>query len=166
MIDHGAAWAFARWEAGRTGLPWRLPVEFEWEKAARGVDRRVFPWGDFADSTWCNNRTAFAGQLRLETVGARPDESPYGLRDMAGAVIEWTADRMIMEGPPGIRAKAVDGSEETEDAWAGRSATWRIVARGGSWLHDLKAARTCFRSTVEPWMRNSNAGLRLVRSYG
>ncbi|MES2641372.1 MAG: bifunctional serine/threonine-protein kinase/formylglycine-generating enzyme family protein [Myxococcota bacterium] len=169
MVDHVAAWTYARWLAARTGLPWRLPGELEWEKAARGVDARVHPWGDFIDPTWCCNRLAFAAATQVEPVGTRPtDESLYGVRDLAGGVLEWTADRMTMEGPTaaGERVHASDGSAETEAMWLARTATWRIVAKGGSRLHDLRATRSAFRLWVEPWSRSSNIGLRLVRSVG
>jgi serine/threonine-protein kinase len=170
MIDHVAAWAYARWEAARSGLPWRLPVELEWEKAARGVDRRVFPWGDFADPTWSTNRLAFpGGGVQYEPIGTRPtDESPYGVRDLAGNVLEWTADRMSVHGAAasGERVRIVDGSAEDEAAWLGRTATWRVAVRGGSLLHDLNAARACFRLPVDPWIQSTNIGFRLVRSLG
>ncbi|HND29119.1 MAG TPA: bifunctional serine/threonine-protein kinase/formylglycine-generating enzyme family protein, partial [Myxococcota bacterium] len=88
MVDHVAAWAYARWLAARSGKPWRLPVELEWEKAARGVDRRFYPWGDFADATWCNNRRAWPAAGKMEPVGSRPsDRSLYGVQDMAGNVV-------------------------------------------------------------------------------
>ena len=167
MVDHVAAWSYARWYAARTGLPWRLPGELEWEKAARGVDRRLYPWGDFVDPTWCSNRLAFVAAPLMEVVGTRPtDESPYGVRDMAGAVVEWTASRMSVGGatPAGARVGIVDGSEESEAAWLGRSATWRIVGKGGSLVHDLNAARSAFRLSLDPWIRSSNVGFRLVRS--
>jgi serine/threonine-protein kinase len=169
-IDHVAAWTYARWLGERTGLPWRLPVELEWEKAARGVDRRVFPWGDYADPTWCTNRLAFpGGGVHYEAVGARPaDETPYGVRDMAGSVLEWTASRMSVHGDhaSGERVRVVDGGEESEEAWLGRTATWRVAVRGGSLLHDLNAARCGFRLPADPWIHSSNLGFRLVRSLG
>jgi serine/threonine-protein kinase len=167
-IDHVAAWAYARWQAARTGLPWRLPMELEWEKAARGVDRRVFPWGDHIDPTWCTNRLAFpGGTLHHELVGSREtDESPYGVRDLAGGVVEWSASRLSVSGDTrsGERVRPVDGSDETEEAWLGRSATWRAVGRGGSLLHDLNASRAAFRVSVDPWIHSSNLGFRLARS--
>ena len=46
MVDWFGASAYANWYAKKTGRPWRLPSEFEWEKAARGVDGRFYPWGD------------------------------------------------------------------------------------------------------------------------
>jgi serine/threonine protein kinase/formylglycine-generating enzyme required for sulfatase activity len=167
MVDHGAAWAYARWKAARSGLPWRLPGELEWEKAARGVDGRLFPWGDHADPAWCCSRLASSGAPQLEGVHERPtDESPYGVRGLAGLVVEWAADRFSVDGPApdGGRVHPPDGRAESEAAWAGWTATWRVVGRGGSWLHDLKAARAAFRLALEPWSRASNVGVRLVRS--
>ena len=56
------------------------------------------------------------------------------------------------------------GSGETEAAWEGRAASWRIAGRGGSVLHDLGAARCAFRIGTDPWSHNANMGFRVVRS--
>jgi serine/threonine-protein kinase len=167
MIDHVAACAYALWKAARSGLPWRLPGDLEWEKAARGVDGRIYPWGNFADSTWCCNRLAFASAPKVEIVGSRPNDcSPYGVRDMAGGTLDWTANRVNIEGSTPHLGRVViqDGSQETEADWLGRTATWRIIGKGGSRLHDLNAARSAFRLSTDPWSRSSNISFRLARS--
>lgn len=162
MIDHAAAWAFARWEAARTRQPWRLPGELEWEKAARAGDGRIFPWGDRFDPSWSANRLAYEGAPRMEAVTERPlDESACGVRGLAGLVVEWTADRMRLDGPTsdGARVVVPDGTDDAESAWGERTATHRIVGRGGSRGHDEKAARSAFRLGLDPWARASNVGL-------
>ena len=173
MVDHVAAWTYARWEGKqregrRTGTPWRLPGELEWEKAARGADGRWMPWGDYGDPSWYSGSRSFPGRATIEPVTARPiDESPYGVRCMAGHVVEWTADRMHPQGPerPGGHVVVPDGSADGIEAWAERTATHRIVGRGGSRVTDLKFARAAFRTAIEPWSVASNIGVRIARSF-
>ena len=89
LVSHNDARAYARWLSERTGQTWRLPTEFEWEKAARGVDGRYFPWGNTFDATRLNS--ADVGPFDTVAVASYPrGMSPFGLLDAAGQVYEWT----------------------------------------------------------------------------
>lgn len=73
----------------------RLPTEQEWEKAARGTDGRIYPWGNEFDKVLCINKenTAVEGEPAIiAPVGScEKGQSPYGAMDMAGNVWEWTS---------------------------------------------------------------------------
>jgi formylglycine-generating enzyme required for sulfatase activity len=89
-IDWQDAMAYAMWLVERTGQPWQLPSEEQWEKTARGTDGRLYPWGDSFDASRCN--TAEDHKLGTTPVGSYPNgASPYGALDMAGNVREWTS---------------------------------------------------------------------------
>ncbi len=102
LVSWDDAMAFARWLSRSTGSRWRLPHEREWEKAARGTDGRWYPWGRRFDPSRLNS--ADAGPFDTVPVGRYPQgASPFGLRDAAGQVYEWTAtpagpDRFIVKG--------------------------------------------------------------------
>jgi iron(II)-dependent oxidoreductase len=85
----GVTWNQAQEYASAVGK--RLPTEAEWEKAARGVEGRVYPWGNEFRPEWCTTSETFGSVLRK--VGYhREGQSPFGCMDMAGNVYEWTAD--------------------------------------------------------------------------
>lgn len=96
----GISWqdaaAYCAWYSRRIGATVRLPTRDEWEKAARGVDGRLYPWGDHFDPTFCKMETSKEGRPLPEPVGRYPfDESPYGVRELAGTVMEWSASRFM-----------------------------------------------------------------------
>ncbi len=85
--------AYASWLAARTGTPWRLPTEAEWIHAARGADGRRYPMGDHLDPAWAHVKGTYAGAESLGRVGSfRSDASPYGVRDLAGGVLDFAVD--------------------------------------------------------------------------
>ncbi len=153
MVNWSGAAAYARWRAQRDGLPWRLPYEIEWEKAARGVDGRSFPWGEHFDPTWCSMRESRPGGGRLAPVDSFPvDESPYGIRGLAGNVYEWCSDDFSDEGP-----ELVDGN------WRPRAAASPFkVVRGGSWESSEGKCRCAYRASAKIETRSALVGFRLV----
>jgi formylglycine-generating enzyme required for sulfatase activity len=127
------ATAFCEWLAWETGNPFALPSEAEWEKAARGTDGRIYPWGDEFDKDKCN---VSESRIRDTTpVGwYSPDsDSPYGCVDMAGNVYEWT--RSLQKEYP---YDPDDGREDQETGDA-------RVFRGGCFSTNSDGARCAFR---------------------
>jgi serine/threonine protein kinase/formylglycine-generating enzyme required for sulfatase activity len=156
LVDWETAMAYCRWESERTGLSWRLPRELEWEKTARGVDGRIYPWGDRFDPSWGVLRDSVERPMP-QVVDAFPvDESPYGVRGLAGNVHDWCLDRFRSEGPRLEPVSAAEVPLVGEDH--GRS------LRGGCWHAGERWARTASRGVVPAHVRESVLGFRLARS--
>lgn len=92
LVDYHCASAYAKWLSQKENMDWRLPSLFEWEKAARGVDGRIYPWGDHFEATWANVRESNRpGEKPLPkpVQDFAKDESPYGVRGMGGNAQDW-----------------------------------------------------------------------------
>jgi len=148
--------AYARWFSERTGVRWTLPTELQWEKAARGVDGRCYPWGDFGDGSFCHVRDRGRAPEDTVPVGSSTiDTSPYGMRGAAGNVREWTADGFDRAGPRIEDGLPAMGSYV--------NASHRVV-RGGSWRLSLSDARAAARVGLDASRGYSDVGFRLVRT--
>ena len=134
------AMAFANWLANLLGMKVTLPTIAQWQRAAKGDDDRYFPWGDEYSEENCN--TLETG-LKTTTPVDRYQKgaSPYGVYDMAGNVWEWTL-------------KTAAAAETGRD--------FRRAVAGGSYVSPCDRAQTSFRYYLDPRVRYSSIGIRLV----
>jgi formylglycine-generating enzyme required for sulfatase activity len=145
--------AYCRWLTAQTGDNYCLPSEAEWEKAACGTDRRIYPWGNQAPDTKRANFDYAVG--RTTPVGSYPaGASPYGVLDMAGNVWEWTRSE--------FRAYPYDPNDGREDA--SNPAGKRFTLRGGSLYHERTHIRCAARDWYYPYHENFNYGFRVLLS--
>ncbi len=158
FVTMSGAEVYASWLAARTGRPWRLPTELEWEKAARGVDGRTYPWGDFSDPTWARSRESTEKRTLLAAIQSHPlDESPYGVRGMAGNVRDRCADLYSREEGPALVG-------ESTVPTTGEPGPGMRTLRGGSWGDPASLGRCAGRTAVEPEVPGGRVGFRLAFS--
>jgi|GEM_PF-648289 len=189
-LDHpvtGVSWhdaaAYCAWLAEKdvTGRHYRLPSEAEWEKAARGIDGRRYPWGDdwrdgCVHAAAVGNAPAQTAPVLLRSADgsggvtpARPGgASPYGCVEMLGNVQEWT--RSLWGSRPqapdfaypyaGDDGAGEDGREI--DAPGDLPAQMRLVQRGGSFKSQAGELRCAQRGHADPTSRISWRGFRVA----
>jgi len=144
----GLSWyecvAYCRWLSAETGQLYRLPTEAEWEKGARGVDGRVYPWGNEFEASRLNIRAGDQQVCTITPVGIYPKGvSPFGLFDCAGNVWEWCATRWKKPFP-----YDVNQDEWQADILEGQNLR---VLRGGSWNYKAEVTRCGYRFKFQPY---------------
>jgi formylglycine-generating enzyme required for sulfatase activity len=139
----GVSWfdatAYLEWRSKQDGIPWTLMHEEEWEKAARGVDARVYPYGADYDGSYSHSTISIPGKAAPMPVGSFTlDESPCGIRDLGGGVQTW-----LFNAP--------------EVPWR----EWCCL-RGGSWSDSADRARAAYRRGNHPSSVSRFNGFRVA----
>jgi len=152
--------AYSRWLSATSGKPWRLPLELEWEKAARGPDRRRYPWGDHFDSSFCIMMESHVGDPKIMPVDTNPfDVSVYGVRGTAGNTREWCLDLFDPKNYP-LASDQLRMPTSVE-----LNATGFRSSRGGSYGNASSRTRSADRDWWFPERSYVGRSFRVARSW-
>ncbi|MEN8152440.1 MAG: formylglycine-generating enzyme family protein [Acidobacteriota bacterium] len=159
-INRNDANAYCDWLSQKLGRNIHLPTEAQWEKAARGTDKRTYPWGDQMPTSTLTNWLPHAPSHKPHIVGSHPEgNSPYGVCDMAGNVWELCNDWYD---------KNYYNVSPYKNPQGPLSGSWRIL-RGGSYIQSEGPCRSTYRNGGSPFnlisIKYSSIGFRPVMEH-
>jgi formylglycine-generating enzyme required for sulfatase activity len=149
--------AFCNWLSQKTNNSYRLPTEADWEKAARGEDERIWPWGnEFGEENANTNETGIGDTSPVGQFSPQGD-SPYGCADMIGNIWEWCADWFDENEYKNRQGQQVEYPEGPQKGNA-------HVLRGGSFSINRRYARCAYRGGYYPNDLYGSYGFRVALS--
>jgi formylglycine-generating enzyme required for sulfatase activity len=173
-VSYRDAIAYCRWAGEQTGLTLRLPTETEWEKAARGPDGQIYPWGDQWDIDRCNTRESKRKGTTPVGYFSPAEDSPYGLTDLGGNVQEWLSNLFGKypydpEDGRELLVNNLDHDQLLPRLWdtgctsvpsSLEASKDKSVIRGSSWRETKYQSRCAYRSWAAPLHRSDDTSFR------
>lgn len=146
------ALAYINWLNTKTKKQYRLPTEAEWERAARWIDGRMYPWGNVFDTWRCNTDESGIKNTTMVGIYSTSGDSRDEVADMVGNVWEWTKSQ--------FKPYPYDPNDGREEY----NRKEKYVVRGGAWYYSRKMARCTAREGVNPDYNSPALGFRLAHS--
>lgn len=153
MINWYDAMAFCRWLSSKTGQNLSLPSSLEWQRAARGDDNRVYPWGNTFEKTRCNTRES---EIKMTSLVMRYSNgvSPFNVYDMSGNVWEWCLNAKPKQEQVEYGS---EGQQLVDITLAGERAVF-----GGSFVSAYQRSQISFHYYLDPLCYHATIGFRIV----
>ena len=178
-IDWMSSMTYAQWKSERTGRQYRLLHDVEWEKGARGVDGRFFPWGNGFDPSFACMKDSHERYPIIKTIDTFPiDESAYGIRGMGGnsrdwCLNKWTKDWQQMTNLKWLKPERAmlnscehrDVLNQDKNRFVEVGMMFQYVIRGADWNNSERYIRAASRGFISSNYKDTGLGSRLARSY-